>query len=132
MSKHTQGKWSVRQEDGRFYVVSDADSSVMREYRSAHPECKSFRGVTISQSHVSYNGGGKEFGPSELISEDEVKANAHLIATAPELLGALSTSVRMVDAILSDLASIKGWAQYVERVKAENDTYRAAIARATA
>lgn len=61
----TDRPWYVEANpDGkRFTVYSEHDSRAMREWRVNNPDSQSFRGVTICETHIHYNGSGRTCGP---------------------------------------------------------------------
>ena len=81
MSKHTPGPWKVEQYQGNcFYVVAE------RGKKWDNPEiCDLYTDVTPEDSVT--------LGPW-LEPKENAEANAHLIAAAPDLLGALEMMVR--------------------------------------
>lgn len=90
--KFTPGPWEVSmRHETSFNVRAQADSRALLRWRDKNPQAeRSFKGVSICNTGVGYNGSGERFGPNELIDLDEVKANAALIASAPALYEALA------------------------------------------
>ncbi len=79
----------------KFHIVSDADSRAVTQWRKDNPTLSqdSFGGSSIASCHSRYNGSGDEHGPHKLVSDEEVAANAALIAhwinVGPKLVAAL-------------------------------------------
>ncbi len=97
-NKHTPGPWEVEprrisnEDDIGKSVVSDTLSRALQKWHDENPDVNSgFVNccTTVAEISPSYNGSGKQVGPWELISADEIEANARLIAAAPEMLEAL-------------------------------------------
>ncbi len=91
-TKFTPGPWEDKGHDcKRFQIESRTSSRALLQWRKENPDKKqdAFNGVTVCRLGVHWNGSGEEFGPSQLIDEDEVSANAALIAAAPDLYAAV-------------------------------------------
>ena len=87
--KHTSGPWELIDENGRFLVRTENSTGVVLEWERENGKPSGFRGTTVARVTGMFNGSGEKFGPHKLMSDDELKANAKLIAAAPELAEAL-------------------------------------------
>lgn len=99
-SRHTPGPWGVTKEkDGGHEVRSNTTSRLLQEWSKENPEKSGFSkyATGICAVRPSYNGSGKEFGPHKLIGDDELEANAQLIAAAPDLLKSCERMISAFD-----------------------------------
>lgn len=91
----------------------------------------------VEYENADYNGGGQWYnaGPAKVWfpynvkkqEEDEAKANAYLIAAAPELLEVLRDALDSLDYVERTLPGLSGYGVRQERIQKA----RAAIAKAT-
>lgn len=111
MGKHTLGPWIVEQSDKTPIYVSPLDR---REDISI---CQ----VLVIDEDEQSDGG-------EWINGDQTKANAHLIAAAPDMLAALEAAIEC--GMVPTSSAKEGGAMHYVRQAHVADQIRAAIAKA--
>lgn len=78
-------------------VDSPVNSASVHAWEKTTGKYCHFRGVQVAECHHFFNGGGRKFGPDCLLSAEEAKANAVLLAAAPDLAEALRAMVKWMD-----------------------------------
>ncbi len=115
----------------RYSICAKARSRALNRWFSMNPcavaEPYTHPGAPICRISLAYNGSGPSAGPDELIDQDEIDANARLIAASPKLLAALESIVPgLVHLVAIAPIPHEQKAEWAEGIK----TARAAIAKA--
>jgi len=79
--KHTPTPWFIKRHDTTFKIESLATSPTITEWRKSNPDKRqdTWEGTSVCELSVRYNGSGDKFGPHQIISTEEVEANAAII-----------------------------------------------------
>lgn len=76
--------------EARFSILSDGNSNAIKRWIDKGGSGGfADSAITITELHTTINGSGKAYGPRLIIDDEEVEANAYLLAAAPALFAAL-------------------------------------------